>query len=278
MTTDKIQAWEVSQQNGAVELGLPDMSSLDAVTRQLPQGLYTTFRTYDGGRRVLGLRSHFERLYKPATVQGIDPSLPEGDLRRNLVDLLQSYHGEGRVRLILAKQGQIYVAVEPLKSLPVEIYLHGVNVMTTDVERQDPRLKSTSFISASQGARLKIAERKVFEALLMHNGSILEGMTSNFFYIKEGKLGTAREGILLGVTRQTVLRVARGREVEIVYKPLRLDDVPALEEAFITSSSRGIVPVVQIDAWAVGEGRPGMVTMELRQAYDEYVLRVAERI
>lgn len=278
MTTGNIKAWELSQQNGAVEISLPDMSNLDAITRQLPQGFYTTFRTYNGGKHVLGLRSHFKRLYQPAAAQGIDPTLPDGDLRRNLVDIMQAYPGEGRVRLILTNQGQVYIAVEPLKSLPPEIYLHGVKVMTTDIERQDPRLKSTSFISASQGARSKIAERKVFEALLVRNGAILEGMTSNFFYVKEGKLGTARHGILLGVTRRTVLRVARGRGVEIVYKPLKLDDVPAVEEAYITSSSRGIVPVVQIDGSMVGEGRPGPITHALMEAYNDYVLRVAEKI
>lgn len=170
------------------------------------------------------------------------------------------------------------MAIEPLRPLPAEIYLRGVKVVTTGIERQNPRLKSTSFISASQNARKQIAGSDIFEALLVRNGLIMEGMTSNFFYVLRGRLGTARKDILLGVTRRTVLRVARGSGISILYRPLKREQVPALEEAFITSSSRGIVPVVRIDGTIVGEGSPGSVTKELSNAYDEYVIRHAELI
>ena len=112
----------------------------------------------------------------------------------------------------------------------------------------------------------------------MKNGRILEGMTSNFFYIQNGVLHTAQREILLGVTRRTVIHVARGRGIQIKYKPLKLDQLSAVEEAFITSSSRGVVPVVQIDDVAVGEGGVGATTKMLKSAYDEYVLKRAETI
>jgi branched-subunit amino acid aminotransferase/4-amino-4-deoxychorismate lyase len=110
------------------------------------------------------------------------------------------------------------------------------------------------------------------------NGRILEGMTSNFFYVKENALFTAGRDVLPGVTRRTVIRVARGRGVEVRFAPLKLDQLRAVSEAFITSSSRGIVPVVQIDEVTVGEGRVGAVTQMLSSAYDEYVSKHAEKI
>jgi branched-chain amino acid aminotransferase len=278
MPENTIKVWELSNERGAIEISLPDTSNLDAITRQLPQGLYTTFRTYAGGKRVLGLQAHLDRLYVPAAAQQIDPSIPVDKLRKSLAEILQSYPDEARVRPMMAANGQFYLAVEPLKALAPEIYARGVHTVTTGVERQTPRLKSTAFISASQNARNKIAESKVFEALLVSNGFILEGMTSNFFYVRDGKLGTARRDILLGVTRRTVLRVARGSGLEIVYKPLKREQVPDLDEAFLTSSSRGIVPIVRIDDLAVGEGRPGPTTKQLIKAYNEYVLRAVERI
>jgi len=91
-------------------------------------------------------------------------------------------------------------------------------------------------------------------------------------------LCTARNDILLGVTRTMVIRAARGRGVEVRYSPLKLDQLSAVREAFITSSSRGIVPVIQIDNIAVREGRPGQMTQMLMQAYDEYVRHRAEKI
>jgi branched-chain amino acid aminotransferase len=280
-TIDAIKVWELSGERGAFELKLPELSSLDAVTRQLPQGLYTTFRTYAGGKRVLGLRAHLQRLYQPAVTQQSKhsvPSVPVEKLRYDLAEILQAYPDEARVRLMMAADGQVYIAVEPLKTLPPEIYVQGVKVVTTGVERQNPRLKSTSFITASESTRTSIARSKIFEALLVRNSLILEGMTSNFFYVREGKLGTARKDILLGVTRQTVLRVARGSGLEIVYKPLKREHVPALNEAFLTSSSRGIVPIVRIDAMTVGEGGPGSITQRIMKAYDEYIVHAAEQI
>jgi branched-chain amino acid aminotransferase len=273
-----IKVWELSQENGMTEISLPESSSLDAITRHLPQGFYTTFRTYDAGKRVLGLRAHLQRLYQPAASQRITPSAPEEKLRQHLAEILLAYPDEARVRLILTFEGRVYLVLERLKTLPAEVYSQGVKVVTTSIERENPRLKSTAFISASEGARTNIARSKIFEALLVRNGFILEGMTSNFFYINDGKLGTARKGILLGVTRRTVLRVARGSGLEIVYQPLKRDQVRALDEAFLTSSSRGIVPIIEIDDFTVGEGIPGPITKRLIKAYSEYVLQAAEKI
>jgi branched-subunit amino acid aminotransferase/4-amino-4-deoxychorismate lyase len=103
-------------------------------------------------------------------------------------------------------------------------------------------------------------------------------MTSNFFHIREGVLYTAQRDILLGVTRTMVIRAARGSGVEVRYSPLKLDQLPAVEEAFITSSSRGIVPVIQIDEVTVGQGRVGELTKQLSAAYEAYVIQKAERI
>jgi branched-chain amino acid aminotransferase len=180
--------------------------------------------------------------------------------------------------LVMTAEGQIYLAVEPLKRIPAEIYAHGVQVISSEVARQSPRLKTTSFISASNSLRTQLAGTGVYEALLVRKGYILEGMTSNFFYIKEGKLGTARQGILLGVTRSTVLRVARWSGLEIAYKPLKREHVPELDEAFLTSSSRGVVPIVQVDDVTVGQGRPGEVTNRLRNRYEAYIESHAEKL
>jgi branched-chain amino acid aminotransferase len=278
MANNPTKVWQLSIENGAVEINFPDASGLDAITRQLPRGYYSTFRTFDGGKRVLGLQAHLKRIYHPAALKRIVPSMPIMILRRNLADLLQDYPEDARVRLVMTEMGQIYTMLTALIPLPAEIYSKGVKVITTDVQRQTPRLKSTTFISASENTRTQIANSKIFEALLVRNHFILEGMTSNFFYVKNGNLGTARRDILLGVTRRTVLRVARGSGFSIVYRPMKREQAAALDEAFLTSSSRGIVPIVQIDDVTVGEGVPGPITKELMDGYANYVMRHAERI
>lgn len=263
-----IRTWQLTA-HGAKEIHFPNASSLDAVTRQLPEGYYTTFRTYDSCTRVTGLKAHFRRL----------PNADASLLRRNLRRLLEPYRpGEARVRLMETRQGKFYISIEPLKLPPPEVYERGVRVETVTLQRKNPREKSTAFIGASEEERKKIARLGLFEALLVKNGRILEGMTSNFFYVLDGVLYTARRGILLGVTRAMVIRAARGAGVQVRYQPLKLDQVPAVDEAFITSSSRGIVPVIQIDDIPVGEGRVGALTKQLSAAYEAYVRKKAETI
>ena len=129
-----------------------DASSLDAITRQLPDGYYSTFRTYDGCRRVLGLKAHLRRLYDPVTTPDVSASF----LRRQLVPLLEHFlPDEARVRVIMTKQGQVYVAIEPLRLLPSEVYEKGVHVETTEIHRDSPRLKSTALSAqATQNASI----------------------------------------------------------------------------------------------------------------------------
>jgi branched-chain amino acid aminotransferase len=309
-----LRIWNITPKQN-VELNLTGSSSLDAVTRQLPDGYYSTFRTYDGCSRVLGLKSHLRRLYDNVTSPDVNASF----LRRQLNPLLGHFRpDEARVRLIMTKQGQVYVAAEPLKLLSNEVYDNGVRVETAQIQRESPHLKSTAFIGASDSERKHIAQEGIFEALLVKNGKILEGMTSNFFYrispraersdelsprsidevlvflqprasstdfaksaqfsAQHDIIYTARHGILLGVTRRTVLHLARGRGVDVKYQPLKLNELSDVDEAFITSSSRGVVPVVQIDEAMIGQGRPGQITRMLMRAYDEYVLKHAEKI
>jgi branched-chain amino acid aminotransferase len=273
-----IRIWKITTK-AIEELSFQDTTSLDTITRQLPEGYYSTFRTYDGCRRVLGLAAHLQRLYEPVP----SPEVSATALCWQLRMLLEPYlPNEARVRLVMTKPGQAYIAIEPLKLLPPEVYEKGVHVETTDIRREAPRLKSTAFISASGEERKHIAQEGIFEALLVKDGKIMEGMTSNFFYVEQfgnlPSIGTAREDVLLGVTRKTVIEVARAKGLEVRYKPVKRIELNDVAETFITSSSRGVVPVIQIDDVLIGNGKPGPITKELIAGYEAYVLEKAEPI
>jgi len=260
----------------------PADGSLDAVSQRLPQGVYSTFRTYAAGQKVLGLQAHLDRLFGPAAAQGLQPSVSADELRQGLRKLLEtSQTSEARVRISLAlteQPGQVFVILEPLKLLDEKVYQCGVKVVTSSVERVNPRLKSTAFIQESADERKTLLSLDVFEALIVKNGLILEGMTSNFYALQNSKITTAKNGILLGVTRRVVLKLLRAEGIEIDYRPLRVDELAGIDEAFITSSSRGVVPVVSVDGRPVGQGQPGALARRLRGSYDAYVLQKAENI
>lgn len=264
------------------ELTLEEMSSLDAVSRQLPQGLYSTFRTYAGRTKVLGLERHLERLYAPLPALGVRAAVSPSELRSALRDTLRNFGAEeARVRVTLStteRAGEVFLALEPLKAPEETVYQRGVRVVLSPIKRKTPRLKTTSFIGESLETRKSIIKNGIYEALMVRQGKILEGLTSNFYAVKHGVIVTARQGILLGVTRRYVLRLARSHGVGVEYRPPRVDELPELDEAFLTSSGRGVVPVTEIDGLPVGTGQVGQVARLLRRVYDEYVVQKAERI
>ena len=196
--------------------------TLDEMTRDLPQGFYTTFSTLFHGTKVFGLHTHLQRLYAPALEQGLVPSVDEPTLRTRIAELAKlNLPRESRIRLILTKNdGVVYVGIQLFERPSKQIYENGVKVVTADLARQSPRVKDTGFISSSIEER-KLVGRDVFEVLLTKNGKILEGMTSNFYVIKGKTLITAQDGILLGVTRHVILGLARGEGMSIEYRSHR---------------------------------------------------------
>ena len=272
-----------------IPLDLP-ASSLDGLTGSVSDGFYSTFATLSGGTRVLGLSAHLKRLYAPASDLRLHPSVSETALRRHIANLAhENLPAESRIRIILTRDtGDIYIGIQPFAPLPDSIYKKGVNCLTAEMARHDPRIKGTDFIAKSAEQRKRV-QGDVFEILMTRRGGILEGMTSNFYAVLIpqdspcdsqnlfcGVLITAQKGILPGVTRRAVLRLARGEGMSIEYRPPRMDE--EFDEAFLTSSSRGVVPIVKIDGRRVGQGKPGAWTKTLSLAYQAYVGERSEKI
>ena len=276
----KIRVYKITRSGiEEVDFDLPDF---DSITMALPSGLYTTFRTYAGRTKVIGLRSHLERLYLPAKAQGIVPAIRRASAFREVIAelLIPMDAPEARLRLILdtsVDPGNLYVLLQPMPTLPAEIYAKGIRVDISKTSRDKPSLKQTTYISESAFDRTRVGG-EVFEILLSNKGRVLEGMTSNFFYVRDGVLCTAGRGVLIGVTRQTVLALARQAGIKICLKAIALNDLSFIEEAFITSSSRGIVPVVQIGDQQINEGQVGAMTRRLMDLYERQILSVAEDI
>ncbi len=264
----KVKAFEISATR-TIPLQT-SVTTLDEMTRTLPQGFYTTFSTSAQGTRVLGLRDHLQRLYVPAGEVKLNPAVDEYVLRERIALLAkENLPNESRVRLILAKEsGKIYIGVLPFMSLSKNVYANGAHVITSSVARHDPRIKDTGFISESVAQR-KLLNKDVFEVLLTKNKNIFEGMTSNFYAVKGKTLITAQRGILLGVTRKAMLRIARGQGMGIEYRAPGMNE--EFDEAFLTSSSRGVVPIVSINDKAVGQGQVGEWSKILMKGYWDYV-------
>jgi branched-chain amino acid aminotransferase len=281
MSNNTPRVWEITGPDTFIELHLKDHSSLDAISGQLPDGFYTTFRTYGQGTKVVGLTSHLSRLYPPTVKPSPIPACTATEIRFVLDRIVEDYRPqESRVRISRAdKTGRLFLVIQPLILPPPEVYEQGVYVIITKAHRQTPSFKKTAFISESKPDRVFVASTDAYEGLIVRNQRILEGITSSFFYVMAGELGTAGRGVLAGVTRGEILKIARSSlSLSIRFKALRIAQVPFIQEAFICSSSREIVPVVQLDEVRIGSGRVGDVTQSLMQAYRESVMLRAESI
>jgi D-alanine transaminase len=109
------------------------------------------------------------------------------------------------------------------------------------------------------------------EAILSRNGLITEGSHTNFFAIKDKTVFTAPEGhlILSGITRKIVLELFNQLEIEVKEEFIKVDELKTFNEFFITSTIKEITPVVRIDEWIVGDGKPGELTLKAQNAFDE---------
>jgi len=296
--TSNIRLWSFDALSAELTL-LPEAvpqnaASLDEVTACLAGGAYTTLRTY-AGNKALKLDVHLRRLTQTARLAGAPLKLDEPVMRLALRLAVQGFWQEGaveetptavppsdlRLRLTVdleRQPGWAFIAAQPLSALPAEHYVQGAAAITRRLTRQLPEAKLTRFIARSQAARRALSEG-VNEALMINEvDELTEGLSSNFFGVLNGAVRTAGSGVLAGVTRAIVLENIQALGLNLQFEPLRLDEIPQLDEAFITSSSRGVLPLRQIDQRTIGAGEPGPITRALIEAFAESIRRLAEPI
>ncbi len=251
--------------------------------------VYEVTRTVRG--RPLELGPHLDRLERSAetialsvppraeVIRAIDETLAAAGNAESYVRIMVT-RGSGPISLdpATAERPRLIVLVKVMELPPAKAYSDGVAVCIVGVQRNlrravDPRVKSGNYLNNV----LALAEAKkagAYEALMCDfQGRLAEGSTSNFFFVREGELLTPalEVGILEGITRQRVMEL--GRKVGLPVREAELEpaDVASFAEALLTSSVRGVVPVVTIDGSPVGGGVPGPLTRRVMAAYAAYL-------
>ncbi|WP_054521493.1 aminotransferase class IV [Thermanaerothrix daxensis] len=259
--------------------------TLDSLTLELPAGAYTTFRTFKGNC-ALHLEAHFQRLEETLRLSGYHVILPRSELRATirLAIANKAPMEDVRVRLLIPMLDKVpgcYVFVEPLSVPAAWLYQEGAWAVTRVLSREQPQAKSSRFIyqTADMRERDLKAHPRVNEILMVNpEGEILEGLSSNFFAVQEGHILTAGHGVLQGVTRSLVIEIAQRAGYPLLFRAIKIDELSGLEEAFITSSSRGVLPLVRIDEITIGNGSPGVITRSIACLYALRVEQMVEPI
>ncbi len=244
--------------------------------------VFESLRTYD--RRPFHLREHLDRLYSSAELIELDiPWSREqiADVVREVIARNPYRHAAIRILvtggvsedgILPSGRPTLNVLITPLPERDMQRFARGYKLITTRLQRFAPEAKTTSYVAAVRA--LKEAERQGAKDALFVNeqGHVLESTRSNFFIFKGDTLVTPREGVLIGITRNVVLELARGC-FQVEERPILLEELAEADEAFVTASSKEIVPVVQIDDLVIGNGKPGARTTELEQRFIDLVER-----
>jgi branched-chain amino acid aminotransferase len=242
-----------------------------------PLGVYTIGRTYQRDH-VLLWDDHLDRLANSAALEGITLNLDRTALRDTFRQLIaQGGYPESRFKITVPKEPpqHLILAVEPYKPVPAEIIANGARVVTVHRTRPNPAAKTSAWMRDRQST-VENFPAGIFEGILTNDaGELLEGTSSNFYVVVNGTLRTAVDGVLEGISRRTLLKVA-GDVLPLDLHPVKLTDT--LDEAFLTSAGRGIVPIVEIDGRTIGTGKPGTYTLRLREAYEAWALAHMEKI
>jgi branched-chain amino acid aminotransferase len=252
-------------------------SLADALTHE-PDGIYTITNTYQR-TKVLRLGAHLDRMEDSARREGIPLRLERARLRAALRQMIAaSDYGDVRFRVTVprAQPERLILSVEPFSPPAPALIAQGVRcAAVAGMARRNPAAKTNDWAHDRSRAALPPG---VYEGLLLgDDDTILEGFSSNFYAVLDSELRTAGAGVLPGIAQQIVFEVAPD-VLPLRREAVRLADVPRLAEAFLTSSSRGIIPIVAIDDQRIADGAPGPHTRALRARYDAWVAAHLEEL
>lgn len=162
------------------------------------------------------------------------------------------------------------IAVYPFTPLVTqEEYSRGFSVVTTLQERIFPHAKTLVYLPAI--IALQETKKRGFDDALYKNAEnhLLESTTSNLFAFKGNKLYTPKENILNGITREVILEIAQ-KHFQVYEEPILYNELSSIDEIFLTSSNKEIVPVVTVDTYQIGTGQPGEKTKFLAKEFAAY--------
>jgi len=169
------------------------------------------------------------------------------------------------------------ILIEDTHGLPAKLYKTGARLITFNYKRPVPEAKNFNYLWAIKLLPEKKKQHAI-EILYLAEGKVLECATSNFFLIKNNKLITAKDDVLLGITRRVVLELARSNRNLVSMKgglkteerSVKVSELKTADEAFITAANKKILPIVKINSQTIGSSSPGPITKQLMKLFDEY--------
>lgn len=255
------------------------MLSAKDITVLRGYGVFDFMITYN--KRPFHLDAHVTRFENSAAEIGLKMNHTHEEICDIIVETIRRnpHHNESNVRIVytggispdgVTPQGNgiLMVMVTPKHELPEWWYTDGAPIALVDIERFIPTSKSTAYLNAVY-AQQQARKIGAIEAIYVdRDNRVLEGTTTNIYGIKNNVLITPPDGILPGVTRSVVLKLAEGI-VDVELRHIDRQELAEMDEIFLSASNKEIVPIIRVDEMIVGDGKPGSVTREIMKRFRE---------
>jgi len=241
-------------------------------------GIYEGITTRNG--KPFHLKEHLARFRKSAKKMNLKIPLKDRQIEKIIHALIQKNKFERtNIKMILTggetlnsigynpAKPTFFIFTEEWHTLPHELYAKGGKLITYDYLRFMPEIKTTHYITAVQ-LQTRRQKQNAVEILYTSQNNILECSTSNIFIFKKDTLITPKNNVLPGITRKVVLEIAK-RYFRIEERDVSFSELLKVEEVFITSSFKDIVPITTVDKTRIAKGTVGKNTKLIMELFSK---------
>lgn len=252
-------------------------------------GVFEGIRAYNG--RIFRCKDHIDRIYAAAKAIMLEIPMSKEDMKEVLLETCRKNNlRDAYIRLVVTRgagdlglsptkcpKPTVFCIASTITLYPPEMYEKGMPVITAAQRRNkatvvDPQIKSLNYLNNIL-AKIEANRAGVPEALMLnHDGIVAECTGDNIFIVKDGVIYTPpiHIGILDGITRRTVIELAKEMGIEVLEKEFTLFNVYNADECFLTGTAAEAIPVSMVDGRVIGTGNAGEVTKTLLAAFKAY--------
>lgn len=251
-------------------------------------GVFEGIRAYHG--RVFKLAAHVDRLYDSARSILLNIPISKEEMTEVVLETMRR-NGlrAGYIRLVVSRgkgdlgldprncpRAAVFCIGASIQLYPEALYEKGLEVVTVATKRNlnealSPRIKSLNYLN-NVLAKIEASLAGTLEAIMLNaQGYVAEATGDNIFIVKDGILITppSHVGILEGITRNTVMDLARQQGIPVEERLFTRHDVYIADECFLTGTAAEVIPVIKVDGRPIGEGVPGTMTWQLIREFRE---------
>lgn len=241
-------------------------------------GIFDFFKTIDA--KPVFWDDHLDRFYHSAKLMRLPVEYSRQELKQIIMDLIKKNgFADSGIRITLTggyspdgyniAEPNLIITQQPFQ-LSKDIQTDGISIITYPYQRQFADAKTLDYLKAIW-LQPDLKAQGVDDVLYVHDGCLRECPRANFFIVSaDGKVLTQASEMLKGITRKHILEIS-GRMYPTEARNVSIEELRNAKEAFITSTSKNVMPVLKIDGKTLGNGRPGEITQSLAKVYNQLV-------